>query len=143
MSTSDLYAHLAEIIADIDRGIVRSRNREPLLEIVEGWQRTHDARAKVISKARQDRSTRIRKAVAEAAQRTMSERSGLSPREAVGIVRRRAWATLKQSSPDARCPCVRTVKVELQPYFQKTETFRATYSCATVYASSTSTHATT
>lgn len=128
MKAADLYAHLDAILADIRRGKVKPEHRNELLAIVKSWQRTYNARASTIGVERQKRSDRIRQAVREAAVRTIQERPGLSLKEAAGIVRRRAWATLKASSPLSRCPCVRTVKSELRPYFEKSETSRATYS---------------
>lgn len=137
MKAADLYAHLDEILADIERGKVQLEYRSDLRAIVEAWSRTYHARASTISSARQDRSDRIRQAVRDAAERVMAERPGLSLRDAAGIVRRRAWATLKESAPTTRCPCTRTVKEELRPYFEKSETSRATNANHARYASTT------
>lgn len=134
MKASDLYAHLDAILADIRRGKVKSEYRNELRTIVEAWERTYNARAATISVERQKRSDRIRTAVREAAVRVMQERPSLSLRDAAGIVRRRAWASLKESAPTIRCPCTRTVKEELRPYFEKSETSRATNSNHASYA---------
>jgi len=141
---TDRRKNLPEIINGIAAGRVRLEHRAELTEIVHDWARDYGARFDSIAGGRISRSNRIRKAVREAAQRTLRERPGLSVAEAVGIIRRRAWAALKETNPDARCPCTKTVKTELRSILQKSDTSRATCSRSPVYDSSMcTTHTTT
>lgn len=103
-TSATLREHLDEIIADIERGKVQSKYREPLIDHLERTVSASEGRSESGLARSRERSIRIREAVSKAAIQINVERQGLSGRDRSWLIRQRAHAILNASLPEGKKP---------------------------------------